>query len=146
MLLLLATGAGAGYAPRAPGTAGTLVAVPLYLALAALPLPAYVAVTACLCALAVPICGRAAVVLGSADPGAVVLDEIAGFLVAMCAVPPGWAWVIAGFCAFRFFDILKPWPIAWLDRHLRGGLGIVADDLMAGLYAAIGLQVSVYIL
>jgi phosphatidylglycerophosphatase A len=73
---------------------------------------------------------------------AIVWDEIVGYLVTMVAAPAGWLPMLLGFVLFRAFDILKPWPIRWLDRKVHGGLGIMADDLLAGLFAAVALQVA----
>ncbi len=144
--LWLATGAGAGCAPRAPGTCGTLLAVPLYLLLADLPLPAYLAVVALLAVAGIPICARGADRIGVADPPAVVWDEIAGFLLTMAGAPAGWAWMVAGFCWFRLFDIVKPWPVRVLDRRVKGGLGIMLDDLAAAVLATTCLHLTSFIL
>jgi phosphatidylglycerophosphatase A len=139
-LHFVAAGFGAGLAPRAPGTAGTLVAVPLYLLLRNLSAHYYVAVAALLFAVGVAICARTADALNVHDHPGIVFDEVVGFLVAMTAAPQGWAWLAAGFVLFRFFDIVKPPPIGMLDRRVRGGLGIMLDDLVAGVFAAIVLQ------
>jgi phosphatidylglycerophosphatase A len=101
--------------------------------LSPLPLAAYLAVLAALFGLGVWACGRAAGDLGGEDPGAIVWDEVVGYLAAMTAAPGGWPWVLAGFGLFRLFDIWKPWPICWLDRRVKGGLGIMLDDLAAGV-------------
>lgn len=137
---LLAFGFGSGCAPQAPGTMGTLFAVALYLPLARLPLPAYLAVLLVVCVAGVWICDRAARDLGVHDHPGIVWDEIAGFLLTMIAAPPGIVWIVVGFLLFRLFDIWKPWPIGWLDRRVRGGLGIMVDDLAAGLLALACLQ------
>ncbi len=137
----LALGFGSGLAPHAPGTFGTLAAVPLYLLLAGLPLWIYLAVTAVACTAGIWICDRAARDFGVHDHPAIVWDEIAGFLVTMIAAPAGVIWIVAGFLLFRFFDIFKPWPIGLLDRRVQGGLGIMLDDLLAGVYAAMVLQI-----
>jgi phosphatidylglycerophosphatase A len=137
---LLAFGFGLGLAPMAPGTFGTLAAVPLYLLLAPLPLPAYLGVVAAVSLAGIWICGRTSQDLGVHDHPGIVWDEIAGFLLTMTAAPPGWPWLLAGFVLFRLFDILKPWPIGWLDQRVKGGLGIMLDDLLAGLFAWLLLQ------
>jgi len=139
---LLAFGFGSGLAPVAPGTFGTLAAVPLYLTMARLPLAAYLAVLAVVILAGIWICGRTSRDLGVHDHGGIVWDEFAGFLVTMTAAPAGWPWVVAGFLLFRLFDILKPWPIGWLDRRVKGGLGIMLDDLLAGLYGWVVLQLA----
>ena len=141
---LLACGFGLGLSPWAPGTCGTLIGVALYLPMAALPLPGYLAVLALLSVFGVWVCGRTADELADHDPAAIVWDEVVGFLVTMIAAPSGWAWVVAGFVLFRFFDIAKPWPVRAAER-VRGGLGILLDDLVAGLLGLILLQLAAYV-
>ncbi|NCF10115.1 MAG: phosphatidylglycerophosphatase A [Gammaproteobacteria bacterium] len=138
----VACGFGAGLAPKAPGTFGTLVALPLWWLLQPLPLPVYLGVVALLSIIGVWLCDRAAARLGVHDHPAIVWDEIVGYLVTMVAAPAGWLPMLLGFVLFRAFDILKPWPIRWLDRKVHGGVGIMADDLLAGLFAAVALQVA----
>jgi phosphatidylglycerophosphatase A len=139
---LLAFGFGSGHAAVAPGTAATLAAIPLYLLLSALPLWSYTALTA-LCFLGgLSICEVAADHLGVHDHPSIVWDEIVGFLITMTAAPPGWAWIVVGFVWFRLFDIVKPWPIGVADREVHGGLGIMLDDLLAGLCAWGVVQLS----
>lgn len=138
----LAYGFGSGLVPWAPGTAGTLAAIPFYLVLHPLPLAWYLAVLAALVAVGVWACGKTEGELGTHDPGAIVWDEILGYLLTMTAAPGGWVWVLAGFALFRVFDILKPWPIRVLDRRVPGGLGVVLDDLLAGLMALVLLQAA----
>jgi phosphatidylglycerophosphatase A len=138
----LGFGFGSGLAPVAPGTAGTLAAVPLYLLLRDLPLAGYLAVVALLFLVGLPVCAHAARRLGVHDHPAIVWDEIVGYLVTMIAAPPGLVWIVAGFVLFRFFDILKPWPIRWCDRRVPGGFGIMLDDLLAGLFSACLLQLT----
>lgn len=141
-LHLLAFGFGAGCSPHAPGTMGTLLAVGFYLPLSRLPLAAYAGVLALVVLGGIALCGRTSRDLGVHDHPGIVWDEIAGFLVTMFAAPTGWGWVVAGFALFRLFDIWKPWPIGWLDRHVGGGLGIMLDDLVAGVFAAACLQLG----
>ncbi|MGD2056875.1 MAG: phosphatidylglycerophosphatase A [Gammaproteobacteria bacterium] len=138
----LGFGFGSGLAPVAPGTAGTLAAVPLYLLLKDLPFAGYLAVVALLFLLGLPVCAHAARQLGMHDHPAIVWDEIVGYLVTMICAPPGLVWIVAGFVLFRFFDILKPWPIRWCDRRVHGGFGIMLDDFLAGVFSAGLLQVS----
>ena len=140
-ICFLAFGFGSGLAPRAPGTFGTLAAVPLYLAASALPLPVYLAIAALMFVLGIWLCGRCERVLGVEDHSGIVCDEFVGFFVTMIAVPPTPATVIAGFALFRLFDIWKPWPIRLVDRRLHGGLGVIFDDVLAGVYgwAVLGL-------
>lgn len=134
-LVLVACGFGLGLLPKAPGTFGTLLGVPIYLSMASLPTAGYVLVVGLLFLLGIPLCTLASRKLGRTDPPQVVWDEVVGYLATMLAAPPGWIWMLVGFLAFRFFDILKPWPVAWIDRRVHGGLGIMVDDLAAGVYA-----------
>ncbi|MEL4252888.1 phosphatidylglycerophosphatase A [Shewanella xiamenensis] len=141
----LALGFGSGLAAKAPGTFGTLAAVPLYLLFAQLPLSWYLALTL-VCVLAgIYICDNAAKDMGVHDHGAIVWDEVAGLLITMIAAPAGILWLAVGFVLFRLFDILKPWPIRWLDAKVEGGFGIMIDDVLAGFFALICLQVIVFI-
>ena len=136
----LAFGLGAGAAPVAPGTFGTLAAVPLYLLLAPLPLWGYLLAVGLISLLGIWLCGRTSRDLGVHDHPGIVWDEFAGFLLSMTAAPAGWPWLLGGFVLFRLFYILKPWPIGWIDRRVHGGLGIMLDDLLAGVLAAACLQ------
>jgi phosphatidylglycerophosphatase A len=139
----LALGFGSGLVPRAPGTAGTVAAIPLYLVLQSLTWQVYLPRVAVLFLVGIPICAHTARRLGVHDHPGIVWDEIVGYLVTMAFAPPGWMWVLAGFVLFRFFDVLKPWPIRWFDRRVGGGFGIMVDDLLAGVAAAAVLQVMV---
>lgn len=133
--MLLATGFGLGRLPKAPGTWGTLAAFPLHFAIMGLAPAAYALALAAIILLAVIVAGMAEKILDRPDPGMVVIDEVAGMLIALIAVPANLlAWGLA-FALFRFFDIVKPFPIRQIDRRCHGGLGIVLDDLIAGLYA-----------
>jgi phosphatidylglycerophosphatase A len=138
----LAFGFGAGLAPRAPGTWGTVVAIPIWLGLSGLAFPLKVTAVALVCLAGFWLCGESARRLGEHDHPGIVWDEIAGFLLTMLAAPEGWTWMAAGFCLFRLFDIWKPWPIRDLDRGLSGGTGIMLDDLVAGLFAAVVILVA----
>lgn len=140
----LALGFGSGLAKKAPGTFGTLVAIPLFLLMSYLPLAVYLAITAVLFVAGIAICGVAARSAGVHDHPAIVWDEIVGYLITMIAVPIGWQSVLLGFLLFRFFDILKPWPIGLLDRYVAGGLGIMIDDVVAGLFALGVLQLGLH--
>jgi phosphatidylglycerophosphatase A len=140
----IAFGFGAGLAPVAPGTVGTLVGVVFFCALAWLPWEAYAAVTALLFVFGCWVCGASARLLQVHDYPGFVFDEIVGYLIAALPLLPGLGgpiWplslgVLAAFVLFRFFDVLKPWPIRILDRHIGGGLGIMIDDAVAGAAAA----------
>jgi len=134
--LLLAFGFGSGLSPKAPGTMGTLAAIPLWWLLAQLPLTSYLVVVLIAAVVGITICGRAADQMGVHDHGGIVWDEFVGFWIAMAALPITWQSVILGFVLFRLFDILKPWPISWLDKKVSGGFGIMIDDVIAGLAAA----------
>ncbi|WP_251359039.1 phosphatidylglycerophosphatase A [Kangiella sp. TOML190] len=138
---LLAFGFGSGLLPKAPGTWGTLVAIPIWLGLSFLSLQHYLLVTLALTVFGIWLCGASSKKLGVHDHGGIVWDEICGYLVTMIALPLTWYWALAGFALFRFFDIIKPWPIKWLDKKVHGGFGIMIDDLIAAVFAAIILQV-----
>jgi phosphatidylglycerophosphatase A len=145
LVLFIAQGAYSGKSPFAPGTAGTVVGVLLYLLLAGLSLVAYLAACVLVTVIAIWTAGEAEKLLGKKDPGAVVIDEIAGFLVSMILVPRGWTWIAAGFFLFRFFDVVKPWPLRRL-QDLHGGPGIVLDDIGAGVYTNIMLHLAALII
>jgi phosphatidylglycerophosphatase A len=136
----LALGFGSGLLPFAPGTAGTVAAIPVYLLLQPLAAPFYLAIVVLLALAGIAICGQAASRLGMHDHPGIVWDEIVGYLVTMAFAPPGWLWIGLGFVLFRLFDIVKPWPIKWCDRQVGGGLGIMLDDLLAGVFSAALLQ------
>jgi phosphatidylglycerophosphatase A len=132
---LFAFGFGAGLSPYAPGTMGTLIAVPIVLAVAQLGWYAHFAFALAACAGGIYICGASARKLDVHDHPAIVWDEIAGYTVTMLAAPAEPAWLLAGFVLFRFFDVVKPSPIREADHSLRGGLGIMLDDIIAGVFA-----------
>ena len=146
LLMFIATGAGSGYLPKAPGTWGTLVGLLLWWPLAGLSLTAYLATVAVLFIVGVASAGAAEKILDRGDPGVVVIDEIVGVLIALAAVPLHPAAALAGFALFRLFDIAKPFPVGWADRHLHGGLGIMLDDVAAGLYALLVLHLGLWLL
>ena len=139
----LAFGLGSGLAPFAPGTFGTLVAIPFYLLLQPLSLSVYLGVLLLLIVVSIYICGESARQLKTHDHSGIVLDEICGYLVTMIWVPYSWLWLVLGFLLFRLFDIWKPWPIGLVDRKVQGGLGIVIDDVLAGVFAAMCLQLAI---
>ncbi len=145
-ILLLAYGFGSGLVPKAPGTAGTVVGVLVYLLLQPAPLWLYWLVTLMLFAAGIFLCGYSARVMDIKDPGAANWDEIVGYLCTMGFAPHGWLWVILGFVLFRFFDILKPWPIRWFDRRFHGGLGIMLDDVVAAIPAAVIIYIVALVL
>lgn len=139
-LHFLALGFGTGLMPKAPGTFGTLAAIPLYLAISQFDLWSYLLFTCVLSVIGVFLCDYTSKALGVHDHSGIVIDEIAGYLITMIAVPFDWLWIVLGFLLFRFFDILKPWPISWLDKNLQGGAGIMLDDVLAGIFALICLH------
>ncbi|MES9830800.1 MAG: phosphatidylglycerophosphatase A [Candidatus Thiodiazotropha sp. L084R] len=133
---ILAFGFGTGLLPKAPGTYGTLVGIPAYLLIQPLSLIYYIGLVSLAFILGVWLCEVTSRDLGVHDHGGIVWDEIVGYLVTMVFAPAGWYWILVGFLLFRFFDIVKPWPIRWIDKKVGGGFGIMVDDLVAGLFAA----------
>ena len=136
----LATGFGSGLSPWAPGTMGTLIAIPLYLLLPVMSWPLYLLLLLCGAVAGIWICESATRAIGVDDHGAIVWDEIIGYGITLFLAPPGWIWLLLGFLLFRLFDIVKPWPIRWFDQHLSGGFGIMLDDVVAGIFAFLCLQ------
>nr|WP_320136563.1 phosphatidylglycerophosphatase A [uncultured Amphritea sp.] len=136
----LAFGLGSGASPWAPGTAGTLAAIPLYLLIQPLALPWYAAVLLVTFVVGIYLCGKTSADMGVHDHGGIVWDEFVGYWITMFAAPPGWLWIVIGFVLFRLFDILKPWPISWADKQVAGGMGIMLDDVLAGVMALAVLQ------
>jgi phosphatidylglycerophosphatase A len=142
--LLLATGFGVGCSPVAPGTMGTLVAIPIYFFLSAIPSPLYELTLLTFFFLSVWISTLAENYWGKKDDTRIVIDEMMGFLVTLLWVPKAARFIIIGFFLFRFFDIVKPFPIRHLERRLGGGFGVVLDDVLAGIYSNIILQMISY--
>jgi phosphatidylglycerophosphatase A len=140
--MLLALGFGTGLARRAPGTWGTAAGLGVYALIAPWGVEALFLAALAASVGGIAICGIAARRLGVHDHPAIVWDEIAGILITLLFVPVQWPWILAGFVAFRLFDVLKPWPISWLDRHVEGGLGIMVDDILAGVAAGLLLLVT----
>lgn len=143
----IASGCGSGLSPFAPGTAGSLAALIPWFALRELPASAYVLVVVAAFALGVWASNIVVADLRVADPGAIVWDEFVGQWIALAPLvvwPRGWPWIAAGFVLFRLFDISKPWPVSWADRRIKGGLGVMLDDVLAGVYAAIVLAVAAW--
>lgn len=141
LALLLATWWGVGYVPRAPGTAGTIAAIPFFFLLSLLPLYGYLA---CVLGIGLVACwaaGEAERFFQEQDSKRIVIDEAVGFFITMTALPPTWPYLIGGFCLFRCFDILKPPPIRLIERKVKGGYGVVLDDVLAGIYAQISLRI-----
>ena len=142
----LAFGFGSGLSPWAPGTAGTLAAIPLYCIAVQWSLLQYTVALLLAAVAGISICGVASRELGVHDHGGIVWDEFVGYWITMWAVPFDWLWVIIGFFVFRVYDIAKPWPVGWLDRRVEGGIGIMADDWLAGLMACGTLHLALWLL
>ena len=140
----LSLGFGSGLMPKAPGTFGTLAAIPVYLLMADLSVLIYSIIVVALFGIGVYLCQKTTDELKVHDHSGIVFDEIVGFLITMIAVPVTWQWIVAGFILFRIFDILKPWPISWLDKKVHGGLGIMLDDVLAGVFALAIMQLVLY--
>jgi phosphatidylglycerophosphatase A len=142
----LGLGFGSGLAPKAPGTFGTLAALPIYYLMQSLSVFTYIALTVLAFVIGIWICQKSADWLQKEDPSSVVWDEIVGYLVAMTAAPVGWVWMLIGFILFRVFDIWKPWPIRWFDKNMHGGLGIMVDDVVAGLLVFVVIHLILFII
>ena len=141
LIMFIATGAYSGYLPKAPGTWGSILGVGLWACLHNLELLPYAGVVAVLFIIGTACAGSAEKIVDRGDPGLVVIDEIVGQLIALAAVPSHPVAALMGFVLFRIFDIFKPFPVNWLDKHIHGGLGIMLDDVVAGLYALLVLQI-----
>ena len=138
---ILARWFGCGLAPKAPGTAGTLGAIPLVFLLARLGPMNYLYATFAFVVFSIAVAQLYELEVATEhDQPELVIDEVAGFLVTMAWVPLTWQWVTLSFVLFRFFDMLKPFPISWIDRNVEGGVGAVADDLAAGVVCNVILQ------
>ncbi len=144
-IYFLAWGMGSGLLPKAPGTAGSLVALILFILLGPLPVYVHLILVAAAFALGVLICGRVAREMGIKDPPTIVWDEFVGIWVTLLLLPPGWYWFAIAFLLFRLFDIVKPWPINLAESRLDGGLGIMLDDVVAGVYALALIQLAYYL-
>lgn len=142
----LAFGLGSGAVPKAPGTFGTLAAIPLWWLFAELALPYYLLVVLLSFVVGCWLCGRTSEDLGVHDHGGIVWDEFVGLWITFIALPAGWGWIVTGFLLFRLFDIIKPWPIGWADQRVSGGFGIMLDDVLAGIMALVCLQALNYLI
>ena len=141
----MAFGFGSGLSPKAPGTFGTLAAIPFYYLLCPLPSTIYIAVVIVTFIAGVVICNVASQRLQVHDHGGIVWDEMVGYWLTMFLAPPQWWWIIVGFVLFRLFDIWKPWPIKVADKKISGGFGIMVDDVLAAVYAFVVLQLIAWI-
>lgn len=136
----LSLGLGSGLSPFAPGTMGTIIAVLLYIPLSLLAQTEYIVVLVIAGAIGIYLCQQTSDALGVEDHPGIVWDEFVGYWITMLFAPPGWEWILVGFVLFRLFDIWKPWPIRVIDHKVKGGLGIMLDDVLAGVYALVILQ------
>ena len=141
--MLIATGFYSGYLPKAPGTWGSLVGLLLFFLLHTLSLEIYLAVIASIFLLGTFAAGEAEKIMDHPDPGLVGIDEIVGMLITMIAIPATPLLMVLGFILFRIFDIWKPFPVNFFDQRFHGGLGIMLDDIMAGIYSLIILHVLI---
>lgn len=139
--MFIATGFYSGRLPKAPGTWGTLIALPLHMLLIKLSFDAYLIALGIIFVVAVSTSGSAEKIMDHKDPGCIVIDEIIGMLITLFALPASPMILLCGFILFRIFDIVKPFPVSWFDTRLNGGLGIVMDDVAAGLYSYLCLRI-----
>ncbi|HSA59277.1 MAG TPA: phosphatidylglycerophosphatase A [bacterium] len=142
VILFLASGGGAGYIPFAPGTWGSAVGLLAYWLLLRLPQWPLAVTVAAFVFLSCWIAGLAEEFLAAKDPQVIVIDEVSGMLVALMFLPASWRVVLAAFVLFRLFDVWKPFPVRWIQENLPGGWGVVGDDIMAGIYANLVLQIA----
>ena len=142
LIMAIATGLYVGLLPKAPGTWGSLAALLPWLLIRDLPLPLYLAVLAAVFVIGFFAAGSAEKILDRPDAGAIVIDEILGMFITLTLAPAHPAAWLLGFVFFRIFDIAKPFPVSWFDQHIHGGIGIMMDDVIAGLYALLCLQLS----
>ncbi len=145
----IASGFGSGLNPFAPGTAGSAAALLPWFALRELPWPFFLLVVALAFALGVWASNVVIAKLRIEDPQVIVWDEFVGQWIALAPllwIARDWSWIIAAFALFRLFDVWKPWPVSWADRRVKGGLGVMLDDVLAGIYAAIVIVIAARIL
>ena len=141
---LFSFGFGAGLSPFAPGTMGTLIAIPIFLLLSTFSSIIYLLILAILFVAGCWAAGLTAKALNTHDHPGIVIDEIVGYLITMLFVPASWYWMLLGFLLFRLFDIWKPWPIAIIDRRVPGGLGIMLDDVLAAFYGLLSMHLVIW--
>jgi phosphatidylglycerophosphatase A len=135
LFMFIATGFYSGYLPKAPGTWGSVAGVLVWFCIYRLEAPIYWGIVAALFVAGTIAAGAAEKIVDRPDPGLITIDEVVGQLMVLAIIPASPIWVFIGFVIFRFFDILKPFPVNWLDKHIHGGLGIMLDDVAAGLYS-----------
>ena len=141
----IAFGFGSGAVPFAPGTFGTLMAIPFYLLMQSLSHAMYFFLVVLITIASMWLCDKVSKEIKVHDHSGMCLDEIVGYLVTMYAVPQGIFWILSGFALFRLFDIWKPWPIRFVDEQVKGGIGIILDDVLAGVYSCLLLHLLVWL-
>lgn len=141
---IIACGFGIGLCPYFPGTLATIAAIPLAIFLSHFSLPYYAATCVILFIAGIYLCGKTNRDFQTDDHPAAVFDEIATFPITLIAVPMTWPWILAAFILFRFFDIVKPWPISWVDKNIHGGFGVMFDDLLAAAITLAILHIILY--
>jgi phosphatidylglycerophosphatase A len=146
LILFFASNAGLGYAPFASGTVGTLAGIPLFFLFAGWPWWLYLITWLGLLFFSFWAAGEAGKIYGVVDDGRIVIDELVGYLLTVAFLPWSWSTALVGFFWFRFFDILKPPPARWFDRKMKNGVGVVLDDVAAGVYGWIALRVSLWLI
>ena len=141
--VLVCCGFGSGFLPKAPGTWGSLLALLIWWLVLA-PLAFWLQLLVCLVVflLSIPLINVVGRRYGVGDDPSIVVDEFVGLWIVLAGVPQHWTWIVAGFVGFRLFDMLKPWPISLLDARVHGGIGVMLDDLVAGLFTLIVLRIS----
>ena len=144
LIVFLATGAYAGFFPFMPGTAGSVMGVLLFIIIASLSTPVYLLTLLGFIALSVWVSERAEKIFEKPDASQIVIDEIAGYFVTMVFLPCDWRYIVSGFVLFRAFDIAKPYPVNRINDNVHGGIGVVLDDIVAGAYANLLLQVILF--
>jgi len=145
-LHFIAFGFGSGAMPFAPGTFGTLMAIPFYLALATLNIKMYLLLLIVIIIASIWLCDRVSKEIKIHDHQGMCIDEFVGYFVTMIAVPHSFLWIFIGFLLFRIFDIWKPWPINWIDKNISGGTGMILDDVLAGIYSCVLLHILMRII
>ncbi len=141
----IAFGFGSGLLPIMPGTYATLVAIPIFLVLQSFGWLIYAIATLLITVFGIWLSEKVSEEIGIHDFPGMNFDEIVGYLVTMFLVPARWYWVLLGFGLFRLFDIWKPWPINWVDKNVKGGFGIILDDVMAGILSFIVIQIVLFV-
>jgi phosphatidylglycerophosphatase A len=146
LILFFASNAGLGYAPLAPGTIGTLAGIPFFYLLAPLTPLLFAAVWLALLLFSFWVAHQAGQIYGIVDDRRIVIDELLGYLLTVAFLPFTWTSALLGFAFFRLFDILKPFPASWFDRQVKNGIGVVMDDVIAGIYGAIALRLTLWLI